>query len=349
MNRVFQGRKYSGMESGNFVQKGAASLSVAYDGPPRDFHFLLLPKMTMLAFSAAVEPLRIANQVTKRPLYRWYTVTANGVPVQCSNGVRITPDSGFRQLDKSDTLFVCSGVEPSEAASSLDIAWLRRLRAFGVTLGSICSGAHVLAQAGLIGRQKFTLHWENQPAFCENFTELTPTQNLYEIEDGLMTCGGGSAATDMMLDLIEADHGRELAVIVADMCIHSRASNREAPQKSALSVAIGSRNQHLLNAIKLMNDQIEEPIQIEDICTELDVSRRQLERLFKKYANVSPSRFYYDLRLSRAHAYLNETNMSVTEIAAATGFNTTDHLSAQFRKKYGVSPKGFRKGWAARG
>lgn len=335
------------MDLDDFIPKGAASLNVSYDGPPRDFHFLLLPKLTMLAFSSAVEPLRVANQVTKRMLYRWYTVTADGVAVRCSNGVRITPDMGLPKLGGKDTVFVCSGVEPNEAAQPIDLAWLRRQRSFGATMGGICSGAFALAQAGLIGDRAFTLHWENQPSFREHFPDLEPTQNLYEIEDKLLTCGGGSAATDMMLEIIENDHGRELAVIVADMCIHARASNRKAPQKSALSVAIGSRNQHLLNAIQLMTDRLEDPLQIEDICDQLDVSRRQLERLFKKYTNVSPSRFYYDLRISRAHALLNETNMSVTEIAAATGFNSTDHLSVQFRKKFGVSPKAFRKGWSA--
>lgn len=332
----------------DFVQKGAASLNLGYDGPPRDFHFLLLPKLTMLAFASAVEPLRIANQVTKRPLYRWYTVTADGAPVRCSNGVRITPDSGFKTLGVKDTIFVCAGVEPQQAGSPLDLAWLRRQRSFGVTMGGICTGAFALARAGMLGDVPFTLHWENQPAFRETYPTLEPTGNLYEIEDRLLTCGGGSAATDMMLELIEAEHGRELALIVADMCIHMRSSNRKAPQKSALSVAIGSRNQHLLNAIQIMHERVEDPVQIEDICEQLAVSRRQIERLFKKYTGVTPSRFYYDLRIERAHALLNETNMSVTEIAVATGFSGSDHLGAQFRKKYGVSPKVFRKGWAAR-
>jgi transcriptional regulator GlxA family with amidase domain len=253
------------------------------------------------------------------------------------------------KLTEKDTLFVCSGVEPNDAASDLDIAWLRRLRAFGTKLGGICTGAFALAKAGLIDDRPFTLHWENQPAFLETYPDLIPTENLYETSDAILTCGGGSAATDMMLDLIEADHGRDLAMIVADMCIHQRSSNRRAPQRSPLSVAVGSRNQHLIGAIHIMNTRIEEPVQIEDICAQVGVSRRQLERLFAKYAGVSPSRFYFNLRIGRAHALLSETNMSVTEIAVATGFNTNTHFAAQFRKAYGSSPKIFRKGWATRG
>ena len=329
----------------SFVQKGAASLNLSFTGPPRDFHFLLLPKLTMLAFSAAVEPLRIANQVTKHTLYRWYTMTPDGAPVTCSNGVPIMPDGAMHTLDRNDTVFVCSGVEPAYAASEQVLAWLRRQKSVGVTLGGICTGSFALAQAGLLSDQPFTLHWENQPAFREVFATLEPSGNLYEVGQNLLTCGGGSAATDMMLDIIERDHGRDLAIIVADMCIHMRSSNRKAPQKSALSVAIGSRNQRLLNAMQMMGETLEEPLSVNDIAKRLGISRRQLERLFKRYAGVSPSRFYYDLRISRAHALLNETNMSVTEIAMATGFSSTAHLASQFRRKFGVAPQGFRKGW----
>lgn len=334
-------------DSTDFIPRGAASFNLDYVGPPRDFHFLLLPKLTHLAFAAAVEPLRVANQVTRHQLYRWYTITADGQPVRCSNGVRIAPDSGFRKLGEKDTVFVCAGIEPYGAASDLDLAWLRRLRAFGTRLGGICTGAFALAEAGLIGGRPFTLHWENQPAFCETYPDLSPTENLYEISGNLLTCGGGSAATDMMLDLIEADHGRDLAMVVADMCIHQRASNRKAPQRSPLSVAVGSRNQHLIGAIHKMNAQIEDPIQIESLCDDIGVSRRQLERLFAKYAGLSPSKFYVNLRVARAHALLSETDLSVTQIAVATGFSTSTQLASQFRKTYGTSPKTFRKGWTA--
>ncbi len=329
----------------DFIPKGAASLNIDYAGPPHDFHFLLLPKLTLLAFSSAVEPLRIANQVTRKELYRWYTVTAEGKPVRCSNGVRITPDSGYPKLTDKDTLLVCAGVEPNGTASDLDIAWIRRLRAFGTKLGGICTGAFALAEAGVLDDRPFTLHWENQPAFRESFPDLEPTGNLYELSEQLLTCGGGSASTDLMLEIIEAEHGRDLAMIVADMCIHQRSSNRKSPQRSPLSVAVGSRNQHLVNAIHLMNQSIEDPIAIEDICDQVDVSRRQLERLFGKYAGMSPSKFYAQIRLSRAHALLSGTDMSVTEVAIASGFSNNTHFAAQFKRAYGVSPKGFRKGW----
>ena len=191
----------------------------------------------------------------------------------------------------------------------------------------------------------FTLHWENQPAFVENFIGLEPTGRLYEIDRGLMTCGGGSAATDMMLDLIERDHGNDLAVVVADMCIHFRSNTREAAQKSAHSQALSSRNPHLIAAIRLMNDNLEAPLSMEDVAEAAEISRRQLERLFTRYVNQTPAQFYLELRVARAHALLNETAMSIGEIAVATGFNSTSQLALRFRKRYGKSPGAFRKSW----
>lgn len=336
-----------GMNQRSFIPKGAASFRVDYDGPPRDFYFLLLPKLTMLAFSAAVEPLRVANQVANRELYRWFVMTEDGAPVRCSNGIMITPDSGLQNLPKSAAAFVCAGTEPSDSVSPKAATWVSRQRAFGCQVGGICTGAFTLAKAGLLKGKTFTLHWENQPAFVESFIGLEPTGNLYENDEGLMTCGGGSAATDMMLAMIERDHGKDLAIVVADMCIHFRSDSREAPQKSAYSVALSSRNPHLISAMQYMNENLENPVEIDDVAQEANISRRQLERLFRRYVGISPAQFYIDQRVSRAHALLNETTMSVNEIAVATGFNSSSQLALRFRKRFGKSPGAFRKSWAS--
>jgi transcriptional regulator GlxA family with amidase domain len=329
----------------SFIPKGATSLQIEFDGPPKDFYFLLLPKMTMLAFSAAVEPLRIANQVAKKELYRWFTMTENGTSIQCSNFVTILPDTALQTVPKGAYAFVCSGIEPTDAATQTTINWLNRQRAFGASIGGICTGAFALAQAGLLTNRAFTLHWENQPSFSEHFPELHPTSNIFENDGGLMTCGGGNAATDMMLSIIEADHGIELAIIVADMCIHSRSFQNASPQKSAHSVILGCRNQRLVNAIKFMEENLEEPVSMLEIGSHVATTRRQLERLFKQYTQLTPHQFYCDLRVSRAHSLLSETNLSVTEIAMATGFTSASQLSKHFRRKYNEAPHTLRKGW----
>ncbi|WP_170765062.1 GlxA family transcriptional regulator [Ruegeria lacuscaerulensis] len=334
------------MNPRNFVPKGAASYRVVYNGPAKEIYFLLLPKLTMLAFSAAVEPLRIANQVTNKELYKWFLITEDGNPVTCSNGIEITPDFALQNLPRSSRLFVCSGIEPAESTNPKVLSWISRQRTFGCDLGGICTGAFALAKAGVLSGKRFTLHWENHPAFVEHFVDLEPSANLYEIDNELMTCGGGNAATDMMLDMIESDFGNDLAVIVSDMCIHFRSNNSKTLQKSAFSVALGSRNQYLINAMQIMHENLEEPLDISEIAEAVQISRRQLERLFQKYVEISPVQFYIELRVARAYALLSETEMTVAEIAAATGFSSATQLTVRFKKRYGGAPTSFRRGWS---
>lgn len=334
------------VDQSRFVPKGAASFHVEHEGPAKDLHFLLLPTLTMLAFASAVDVLRIANQVTNKELYRWFLLTEDGAPVACSNGIEITPDTGLENVQSGAMTFVCSGIEPSLTCSPAILSWIRRQRAFGCNFGGICTGAFTLARAGVLEGRKFTLHWENIPSFAEHFYDLEPTSNLYEIDGLLMTCGGGSAATDMMLDMVEQDHGKDLAVIVSDMCIHFRSNTQKTLQKSAYSVALSSRNQHLISAMQVMDTSIEDPLDMADIANRVGLSRRQLERLFKKYVGVSPAQHFIQLRIARAHALLNETDMSVAQIAAATGFASATQFSMRFKARFGQSPTAFRKSWA---
>ncbi len=332
------------MERKSFVPRGAASLRVDYDGPPRDYHFLLLPRLTLLAFTSAIEPLRVANQVAGKELYRWFISTVDGDVISCSCGVTITPDSALPELARGDKAFVCAGISPLETALPRAVSWIGRQWAHGIQVGGICTGAFALARAGRLAGKRFTLHWENQPAFRETFPGLEPTGQLYEEDAGLYTCGGGSAATDMMLEIIERDHGPALAVIVADMCLHRRAGHRSTPQRPAYAAALGSHNPQLIAAIDLMADHLEDPLDISDVAAGVGLSRRQLERHFTRYLAATPAQYYLDLRIARAHALLNETRLSIGQIAAATGFASASQLAGRFRKRYGTTPQAYRRG-----
>jgi transcriptional regulator GlxA family with amidase domain len=332
-------------ERSRFLQKGAASFPIRYDGPIREFYFALLPKLTMLALSSAIEPLRIANQIAQQELYRWHTMSADGKPVTCSNNLTVVPDGKLAPVARTATVFACSGVEPLETLDPAVTGWVRHQRKLGSRIGGLCTGAFTLAKAGLLGKARFTLHWENQTAFIESFVDLLPSMNLYELEDGIITAAGGSAATDLMLKLIEADHGPKFALVVADMCLHGRSNAANAAQRSSASVTLGSRNQHLIAAVQLMQENLEDPLGMSEIAAYVGLSRRQLERNFATHLGTSPRKYYVDLRIARAYALLSETNLSVQAIAAATGFETGSNLARLFRAKYGQSPSGFSKSW----
>lgn len=334
------------MQDNRFLPKGAATVRFDSGGPPKKFHFLLLPKTTMLAFSAAIEPLRIANQLTQKPLFEWHTLSPDGQPVSCSNGIPIQMDTGLVELDRNASLFVCAGTEPAQSYDSRVVSWISRQKAHGVSVGSICTGAFALAAAGVLTGRRFTLHWENSPGFAELFPCLEPTGNFYEADRGLYTCGGGHAATDMMLEIIEDHCGAHLASCVAEMCLHKRPGAGMSRQITPVSPMLGCRNQNLIRAVRLMQANLEEPLDIDGIAETLAVSRRQLERLFQKYVGQSPWKFYFSLRLDRAFSLLNETDLSVREVAMASGFESASYFSRQFKRKFERSPHSFRKSWS---
>lgn len=331
-------------DSYDFVPKGSATYSISAETPSRDYLFVLMPQLTLLALSSAIEPLRVANQLTGQRLYRWFTASPDGVAVTCSNGVTITPDIALPERVDNMHTFICAGIEPTTNTTPAVQTWIRHQSRFGRNIGGICTGAYHLANAGLLRNKRFTLHWENQIGFCELFPELQPTPNLFEHDGNLSTCGGGAAATDMMLAVIEGDHGNELATMVADMCIHGRKGGEQMPQKTSRAALIGSRNKKLLRAIDLMQANLEDPLSLEEIALSAGFSRRQMERLFRRHLTTTPTNFYAARRLERGYALLGETDLAVSDVAAACGFST-GYFAKLFKARYHVSPSDFKASW----
>ncbi len=308
----------------------------------RHFTFILLPEFSFLAFAAALDPLRIANQLSQRPLYRWTVCSQSGESVASSSGTSVNVDGKIENLPADSKVFVCSGLVTRHQANKKTLADLRRHARFGGVVGGICTGAVTLAQAGILQNKKATLHWENQPAFQEEFPDIEVTSNLFEIDRNVVTCGGGSVATELMLRYIEKDFGDQLSGMVADMCLSGPRRPRQSQQRTSISSQIGSRNPRIVSALKLMKENIEIPLTMDELASNLDSSRRQIERLFAAHLQTSPSRYYRDLRLDHSRCLLLETDMILAEIMAACGFSSTSVFTKSFRERFGKSPKQFR-------
>lgn len=324
-----------------FVPKGTAHVRVPQAAAPLAVSFVLLPKFTMLAFSAAIEPLRMANQLTQQMLFRWQVLSEDGAPVPCSNGVEVVADGAWRDGEPDGMVFVCSGVEPEGKASQALADWLRGLWRRGGTVGGLCTGAYALARAGILGGRRFTLHWDNIAGFAENHPELAPARQVFCIDGRVMTCAGGVAAADLMLNLIDARHGAGLGRQVMDMCLLTRRRDGADQQTASLAARLGTRHDRLLQAAAWLEARLEEPFDLDGCAAELGLSRRQIERLFARHLGLSPVRYVADLRLARGRALLAETDMTVTEVAAACGYGSASHFSRSFRAKYGTSPHRF--------
>lgn len=327
------------------VPSGAAYFPVTGEVVTRRYAFLLLPDFTLLAFSSALDPLRIANQLSHRPLYHWRVISLEGTPVASSSGVSVCTEA-VAPLDPDVTLLICSGnLGIHRAVPRPLLSALTRHHRFGGNVGGICTGAVALAQAGLLEARSFTLHWENQPSFVENFPDLTPSANRFEIDGRVLTCGGGAAATDMMLHLIAAEHGASFAALVAEMCLRPMPIGGETGQRSSLAAVLQSRNPVLIGVVARMRAHLEEPLSIDTLADEAGISRRQLERVFRATLGESPQRVYQHLRLDRARGLLVETDLPLAEIGAASGFATQEGFVRAFRARFGVAPSrvGYRR------
>lgn len=325
------------------IPAAAARYDVEAKEDPREFVFLVLANFTHLAFSAALEPLRIANQLSQKPLYRWSIVSEDGGPVLSSSGVSVNVDGPLEKPDSATTLLVCSGTVTRSHETNYTRAIIREHQRHGGTIGSICTGAFSLARAGILEGRRVTLHWENQPAFDEKFSKIEVSKDIFVIDGKLMTCSGGSAATEMLLWLIEEDYGAEFSAAIAEMCLIGTRRNAKSSQRSSVSYQIGSRNPRLIAAVTLMMENIEVPLSLDEIANSVNGSRRQLERLFTEKLGMSPSRYYKKLRIEQGHSLLRETDLSLMEIALACGFNSTDVFSRSYRERFGQTPGSVKK------
>ena len=227
---------------------------------PQQIGFLLLPNFSMIAFASAVEALRLANRTSGRALYAWTLVTRDGEPVTASNGIVFHADASTENAPAVEMLMVCSGIGGHLYNDKTVFSWLRRLDRKGTNIGALCTGSHVLARAGLLEGYRCTIHWENITGFIEEFPGIEITNELFEIDRNRFTCSGGTAALDMMLNLIGRQHGHELAAAVSEQFIHERIRDQHDHQRMALTARLGVRHPKLIQVIKLMEQHLEEPL-----------------------------------------------------------------------------------------
>lgn len=320
-------------------QKGRTEYPAAGHQMPCTIGFMLQDNFTLISLASALEPLRMANQLSGRELYRWRTLTQDGAAVCASDGLRITPDVGFQQAPELDMVVVCGGVAVHNSVTREQLLWLQRQARRGAQLGGVCTGSWVLAKAGLLDGYECAVHWELLAAMQEAFPKARFSTRLFCLDRDRSTASGGTAPMDMMLHLIGRHHGRELAASISEMFIYERMRNEQDHQKIPLKHMLGSNQPKLQEIVALMEANLEEPIDLDELAGYVDVSRRQLERLFQKYLHCSPSRYYLKLRLIRARQLLKQTPMSIIEVAAVCGFVSTPHFSKCYREYFGIPPR----------
>lgn len=305
---------------------------------PQSVALILVPEFTMMAVTAVIEPLRLANRQAERDLYKWSIHSIDAQPSAASNGMLAMAEGGLDDIDGRALVIVCGGLNIQRNSDKRLINWLRKAARRGLELGAVCTGAHVLAEAGVLDGYSCTIHWENLPGFSEEFPEIDVTGSLFEIDRDRFTSAGGTSPLDMMLALVSSQHGPELASKVAELALHSPIRHHHEHQRMSLPARIGARHPKLVGIIEQMENNLEEPLSPSLLARQAGLSTRQLERLFRRYLDRSPKRYYLELRLNKSRSLLLQTDMSVINVALACGFSSPSHFSKCYRAFYGRTP-----------
>lgn len=301
--------------------------------------FLLVDNFTMISLASAIEPLRMANQLSGQPLYEWIMLTETGAPVRASDQILVTPDHSIQDCGQLDMMILCGGVGVVNARSRALRIWVQQLAKRRVKLGAVCTGSYLLADAGVLTGYRCTLHWEYMASFKEAFPQLETSNALYCIDRDRLTCSGGTVPMDMMLHLIEKEHSSALSIAICDMFLCERIREGQEEQRVPLRHMVGTAQPKLAEVVALMEANLEEPLTLDELACYVALSRRQVERLFQRHVKCSPSRYYLNLRLKRARQLLRQTSLSIIDIATACGFVSTPHFSKCYRENFGMPPR----------
>jgi len=303
---------------------------------------LLVPGFALMSYASVVEPLRAANLLAGRELYKWVHITPGPSIVTASCGATV-PCVAPAAAGPVDFLFVCAGGNPTGFRDRATLGWLRALAAQGVRIGGVSGGPVILARAGIMDGYHMTVHWEHAPAVAEAFPNILLTRSIYIVDRNRLTCAGGTAPLDMMHALIAQAHGPELARKVSDWFMHTDIRPAQSAQRASLTERYGVHDERLTAALELMESHPGEPLSRADTARRIGLSTRQLDRLFAEKLGTSYAEHYRRTRLERARDLLRQSAVPITEIALGCGFSSASHFSRTYREAFGVTPASERK------
>lgn len=314
------------------------TLKLSPPARPHHFVFVLMERFTLLCLASALDALRLANRMSGQTLYSWSMTGPDGETATCSAGSSFLLDGALPVLGRDERLVLVAGVDVARATTPKLKSWLKREARRGGPIAALDTAAWTLAACGLLDGKRATIHWENQDGFAEDFPDVELTRSIFTLDGRMITAAGGTATIDLILHLIARDFGEDLAARVADQMVYSSIRTGQDTQRLSIPTRIGVRHPRLAQVIREMESAIEEPVSPATLAADVGMSTRQLERLFRRYLDRSPKRYYMELRLARARNLLMQTDMSIINVALACGFTSPSHFSKCYRAHYNTTP-----------
>lgn len=318
--------------------------------PPQRVAFVLRQHFSMMAFTGAVDALVTANLMSHAPLYEVLVVGGVDEMMVSDLGIAISTDCRLDELEgrEQGILIVCGGYRVALHPDRLLRSKLRGAAAAGVMLGGLWNGAYFLAEAGLLDGYDCAFHPDGRSMVRELFPEVKLSRYSHVLDRNRLSCAGANSSLSMMLEVVKRGCGAEFVSAIEEVLGCDKMQD-----VMDVSVVALDRDPTLPQALKLalelMRNNIEEPLAVTDIARCVEISRRQLERLFCRHVNATPTRYYLELRLTHARQLLLQTNRSITDIAVASGFVSISHFRSCFRQFFAIAPGRFRETLRAQG
>jgi AraC family transcriptional regulator, carnitine catabolism transcriptional activator len=338
----------------------------------RKLALLLLPEFSNFGLAAVTEPLFIANWLAQDTVFEWRTISDDGKPVRASNGSIVPVDGDLALAAGCASVFVLASFDPARTARSRALVrWLKRIARSGVELVGIENGSLALAEAGLLDHHSAAIHWDNLAGFQELFPKIRIAQSLISFSKNRVTCAGAAAILDMMITWIGQHADVQTASEVArHLLLYSRRgpSGQGAPARGTLTHGVSAygaptyratdrwlpdgvaggqfasdSDAVVARARALMQAHVDDPLSCGALAQQLGLSLRQLERRFKQQLGQTLHSEYMLVRVEKAHQYLQQTGLTVTEVAALTGFGSVEYFSKVYRRVFGVLPSTDRR------
>ena len=310
---------------------------------PVELDILAFPETTVILLASVIEPLRAANRIAGRTLYRWRLLSPDGRPVETTAGIDMPVSGAFKPGADSNPLFVVSSYNwrrNNTVPVKMALSKTARHRSM---IAGVESGTWLMAEASLLDNHRVTVHWEDQDDFSTRYPQIDVVKERFVIDRRRMTSGGALPTLDMMLEIIRRRQGYSMALEVSRSFLYERGGGGGDIRRSAPS-SVGVLDRRLYQAVKLMEDTVDQPLPLETLAARTGVSARHLQTLFQKSFGVSPHVHYLALRLNAARRKVIETDASLADIAASTGFNSASAFSRAYRAQFQESPSETRHG-----
>jgi transcriptional regulator GlxA family with amidase domain len=303
-----------------------------------DIDLLILPETNLLLIASVVEPLRGANRIAGRVIYRWRLFSPDGAPVVTTSNIPVPVDAAFRPEKEETPLFVLGSYNWRKSATPAMKMQLSQTARYRSIIAGIESGTWLMAEASLLNDVAATTHWEDFDDFSAAYPQVRTVRDRFVIDGKRITTGGSLPTVDLMLEIIRRRQGYSLALEVTRLFIYEQGATRSESQTMPSASSLRIRDPRVAQALRLMEETVEQPLPLARLARRAGLSARHLQSLFRQEMGVAPHIHYLALRLNAARRRVIETSASLADIAAASGFNSASAFSRSYRAQFGESP-----------